>query len=430
MRISSDQISLKDAVCFVVDNRGKSAPTAEQGHALIATNCISNDDLYPTYKNVRYVSEETFQNWFRAHPKPGDIILTNKGSQNGAICLVPEVVDFCIAQDMMALRAHPERIDSLYLFAALRSAPIQQAIKNLNVDGVIPHFKKTDFDKLVIPLPDRRIQILIGKLHFSLVEKIELNRKMNATLESMARALFRDWFVDFGPTRAKMAGTAPYLSTGLWSLFPERLDEDGMPEGWEVGALSDLATLNPESWTARNAPDTVAYVDLANTKWGSIDKVEHYAWADAPSRARRILRGGDTIVGTVRPGNGSFCYVGEDGMTGSTGFAVLRPKSPRDRAFVWCASTSAENIDRLAHLADGGAYPAIRPDAVAATDVVIPSADVLEAFRNAVSASLDLMDANKTESRTLAQTRDLLLPRLMSGELLVAEAEGIIKEVA
>ena len=209
----------------------------------------------------------------------------------------------------------------------------------------------------------------------------------------------------------------------LRSEHPDRLDDDGKPEGWRFGTLNDLALLNPESWTVRNAPAQVAYVDLANTKWGSIDKVEYYAWQDAPSRARRILRAGDTIVGTVRPGNGSYSYVGEDGLTGSTGFAVLRPRSARDRAFVWRAATSAENIDRLAHLADGGAYPAVRPDAVAATEIVIPSAPVLDAFRDAVSASIDLIDANKAESRTLAQTRDLLLPRLMSGELRVADAE-------
>lgn len=280
-------------------------------------------------------------------------------------------------------------------------------------------------DVEVPPIPEQRaIAATLGALD----DKIELNRKMNATLEAMARALFRDWFVDFGPTRAKMEGRAPYLSPDLWSLFPARLDDEGKPEGWAMGTLNDLASLNAESWTARNAPAQVAYVDLANTKWGSIDKVEDYAWDDAPSRARRILRAGDTIVGTVRPGNGSFSYVGEDGLTGSTGFAVLRPLHPRDRAFVWCAATSTENIDRLAHLADGGAYPAVRPDAVAATEAVIPGAGVLEAFRGAVSTNLDLMEANKTESRTLAQTRDLLLPRLMSGELRVADLASFDQE--
>ena len=85
-----DKIKLSDTTKFIVDNRGKTAPTEETGIALIATNCISNSSLYPTYNNVRYVSQETYDTWFRAHPEPGDIIVTNKGSQNGAICLVPD----------------------------------------------------------------------------------------------------------------------------------------------------------------------------------------------------------------------------------------------------------------------------------------------------------------------------------------------------
>jgi len=314
-------------------------------------------------------------------------------------------------------------VDGRFLYYALlaRIPELLDAVEAAgHGTGVLPTDKLNSLPIPDIPLPEQReIAATLGALD----DKIELNRKMNATLEAMARALFRDWFVDFGPTRAKMEARAPYLSPDLWPLFPDRLDDKGKPEGWEMGTLNDLASLNPESWTARNAPAQVSYVDLANTKWGSVDKVEVYAWADAPSRARRILRAGDTIVGTVRPGNGSFCYVGEDGLTGSTGFAVLRPLHPRDRAFVWCAATSAENIDRLAHLADGGAYPAVRPDAVAATEVVIPGSGVLEAFRAAVSVNLDLMEANKAESLTLAQTRDLLLPRLMSGELRVGDLD-------
>ena len=133
---------------------------------------------------------------------------------------------------------------------------------------------------------------------------------MNATLEAMARALFRDWFVDFGPTRAKKAGAlTPYLSPDLWALFPDRLDDEGKPEGWEVGDLERSRDSNPESWTARHAPETVAYVDLANTKLGNIDKIEHYDWADAKPRAAHLACGRHHRC-TVRPGNGSFCFIG------------------------------------------------------------------------------------------------------------------------
>src|SRR6202034_3209241 len=116
----------------------------------------------------------------------------------------------------------------------------------------------------------------------------------------------------------------------------------------------------------------IKYVDLSNTKWGRIHEVMEYTREEAPSRAQRILRPGDTIVGTVRPGNGSYALVGINGLTGSTGFAVLRPKSAECREVVYLAATSRENIDRLSHLADGGAYPAVRPETVAGTELLIP----------------------------------------------------------
>jgi type I restriction enzyme S subunit len=246
---------------------------------------------------------------------------------------------------------------------------------------------------------------------------------MNETLEAMARALFKDWFVDFGPTRAKQEGLEPYLASDLWSLFPKHLDREDKPEGWKCGTLADVADLNSESWSAKRSPDHVAYVDLANTKWGTIEATEWYLWSDAPSRARRVLRLGDTIVGTVRPGNGSYAFIGENGLTGSTGFAVLRPKQPLYREVVYFAATAPENIERLSHRADGAAYPAVRPDVVGNTKFIKGVTSVIQAFSDSCAPLVDRMEANKQESRTLAQTRDLLLPKLMSGEVRVQETE-------
>ena len=131
----------------------------------------------------------------------------------------------------------------------------------------------------------------------------------------MARALFKDWFVDFGPVRAKMEGRAPYLPADLWQLFPDRLDDEGKPEGWRSVTLDNFASLNPESWTKKNAPREIRYVDLSNTKQGTIEGTARMPWSAAPSRAQRILRIGDTIVGTVRPGNKSFALIADEGMT-------------------------------------------------------------------------------------------------------------------
>ncbi len=263
----------------------------------------------------------------------------------------------------------------------------------------------------------------------SLDNKIDLNRRMNETLEAMARAIFKDWFIDFGPTRAKMEGREPYLAQEIWDLFPDKLDDEGKPERWEMGVLADIAGMNAKSWTARNHPDEVKYVDLSNTKWGVIETTAKLVWEKAPSRARRIARVGDTIVATTRPGNGSFAYISRDGYTVSTGFAVLTPKEQVYRDLVYIAATNPENIGQLANLADGhgGAYPAVKPSEVSDTEVILPSQEIAEAFAATASAIRNKIEFAKQESRTLTQTRDLLLPKLMSGEIQVHEAEESIE---
>ena len=277
------------------------------------------------------------------------------------------------------------------------------------------------------PLPEQRaIAHILGTLD----DKIELNRKLNQTLEEMARALFKSWFVDFDPVRAKLDGrwrpgeSLPGLPADLYDLFPDRLVTSQLgeiPEGWEVRTLAEFASLNPDVWSRKIHPDQVKYVDLANTKWGVIESTQEIAWAAAPSRARRILKDGDTVVGTVRPGNGSYALIGYDGLTGSTGFAVLAPHKPAYRELVYLCATDGENIERLTHLADGAAYPAVRPDVVGATAVAAPepAREIYQRFSEAVGPVLDRMGHNHQQTRLLAAQRDALLPKLVSGIVAV-----------
>ena len=145
-----------------------------------------------------------------------------------------------------------------------------------------------------VPAPqDIDEQRAIAHILGTLDEKIELNRRMNETLEAMARALFKDWFVDFGPVRAKAEGRDPGLPRTLADLFPARVvdsDLGEIPEGWEVGTTADLSDLNSEVWTKGTRPTEIRYVDLSNTKRGRIEAITPYAAAKAPSRAQRVLR--------------------------------------------------------------------------------------------------------------------------------------------
>lgn len=200
-----DEYSFADLLSNIVDNRGKTCPVEDKGFPLIATNCIKDDSLYPVFEKVRFVSDDTYKNWFRGHPNAGDIIFVCKGSP-GRVAWVKEPVSFCIAQDMVAIRADQRLVDPMFLFSLLRSEQVINKINNMHVGTLIPHFKKGDFKNLYLSIPrNLKIQRAIGLFYFSLSEKIEKNKEINQTLEQMAQALFKSWFVNFEPVKAKMA---------------------------------------------------------------------------------------------------------------------------------------------------------------------------------------------------------------------------------
>ena len=410
------EISLKDAVEFIVDNRGKTAPTESSGIALIATNCVNNKDLYPLKLNLRYVSQHTYDTWFRSHPKPFDILLTNKGSQNGAVCLVPDPVDFCIAQDMVALRADASKIYPLYLFAALRSDLVQKRIKALNVDAVIPHLKKTDFDKLMIPLPEKAIQIWIGDFYFDLAKRIELLRETNTTLEAIAQALFKSWFVDFDPVHANAGTQAPSLPAEIQALFPSRLVESPqglIPEGWKVGCLSNLCMIS-----SGKRPD------IRCDNRSDTTQIPLYGGAGIMGYTDRTLFDEKKIL-TGRVGTLGKVHVANPPFWASDNVLVLTPKNHDYFYFSlnWLMAIDVSSLNR------GSTQPLLTQKDLGAQQRAIPPKVICNQFDSVAQTLYQKIEANNAQAERLSNLRDTLLPRLISGQLRLPEAEAALAEV-
>lgn len=189
--------SLMDLVSFIVDNRGRSCPVAETGFPLIATNCVLEGRREVVFQeNVRYVDDETRQTWFRAHPEPGDVLLVCKGNA-GRVAVVPDPVPYCIAQDMVALRADRDIVDPLYLYYRLASRDVQERIAGMHVGSLIPHFKKGDFKNLIFSIhADLGEQSRIAAVLGSLDDLIELNRASAEAQCALVSAVFKQRFAE------------------------------------------------------------------------------------------------------------------------------------------------------------------------------------------------------------------------------------------
>jgi len=427
-----NHVPFTDLLSRIVDNRGKTCPTNATGIPLIATNCVKNETLFPVLEKIRYVSEETYNSWFRGHPQPNDLIFVTKGSP-GQVCLAPDPVGFCIAQDMVAITPNPERVYPPYLFAALRSPQVQHDITNMHVGTLIPHFKKGDFDKLKIPVPSKERQIFIGDTFLRLSEKIESNTRMNETLEAMAQAIFRDWFVDFGPTRRKQDGAIdPVKIIGgvtqnaenaarLAALFPDAFGNNGLPQGWKTSGLDDVADflngLALQKFPAKDGEPYLPVIKIAELRNGITPK-SNRASLDVPEKC--VVSDGDFLFSWSGSLLAKFWTEGKGALNQHL-FKVTSEKFPPWLYASWVWHHLAE-FQRIA-ASKATTMGHIQRQHLAEALCNLPPEDAITKLGVVVEPLVDLTVHNNLENRTLAKTRDLLLPRLISEEITLKEAE-------
>ena len=412
-------LPLEDCLDALIDYRGKTPVKTDSGIPLITAKIIKGGRIEtPT----EFIAIDNYDAWMRrGMPEAGDVVLTVEAPLGEVAQLGPEKI--ALAQRVVTLRGKAGLLDSTYLLYLLQTEEMQSQLKSRATGTTVLGIKQSELRKVTLSLPPFDLQLCAAATLKALDDRISLLRETNTTLESIAQALFKSWFVDFDPVRTKQQGSDPQgMDAATAALFPDSFEESELgevPKGWRVGTLGDLSDLNPESWTARNHPETIAYIDLANIKDNEIGSIADFSFDEAPSRARRVLRSGDTIVGTVRPGNRSFAFIHEpaSNLTASTGFAVLRPIATENTEFVYLAATQDTSIEHLAHVADGGAYPAVRPDVVSGLQCVVPPSEVMTSFHGITEPLLTQVCANQKQAQTLATLRDTLLPRLISGQL-------------
>jgi len=186
--------SIRHLVDKVIDNRGKTPPTTSKGREVLEVNAVVEDEKFPDYNKVRkYVSNETYSTWFRAgHPQKDDILIPTVGTIGNAAIM--QGSRGCIAQNLVALRINKKIADSHFVYYIFTNPSTKQKLLNLNIGGVQPSIKVPHLLDFVVAVPELVDQQQIATILSSLDDKIELNRRMNKTLEEIGKALFKRWF--------------------------------------------------------------------------------------------------------------------------------------------------------------------------------------------------------------------------------------------
>ncbi|SEI76133.1 restriction endonuclease subunit S [Nitrosomonas eutropha] len=365
--------------------------------------------------------------------QPGQIVVTmtdlSKQSDTlGFAARVPNDANMWLHNQRVGLLVfNPSaEADARFVEYLLRSHEYRAWVIGSATGTTVKHTSPSRIEAFRTLVPPPSEQRAIAHILGTLDDKIELNRRRNQTLEAMARALFKDWFVDFGPVRAKMRGREPYLPADLWNLFPDRLDDEGRPGGWETVPASELIEFNPSEPLRKGTP--APYLDMASLPTSG-------SWPEPPVTRNfgsgMRFRNGDTLLARITPclenGKTAFvqCLPNDTIGWGSTEYIVMRPKSPVPAEYPYLlARDDAFREHAIRSMTGTSGRQRAQGDSVAAFKLASPpDKNVWHAFAKQVMPLFESIKSNAKANETLAQLRDSLLPKLISGELRIKDAE-------
>ena len=361
-----------------------------------------------------------------------DLVFPHRGSI-GLVGIVPrnKTKRYALSSSLMKLTCDRKQVDPLFLFYFFRSDEGRhELLKNASTVGT-PGIGQplSSLRAIKVPLPPLAEQKAIAAVLGALDDKIELNRRMNATLEAMARALFQSWFVDFDPVRAKLDARQPAgLDLATAALFPDHLEDSPLghiPKGWAAKSLPEAVEVNPRR-TLKSG--TIApYLDMKNlpTQGHSADEI-----VDREFSSGTKFQNGDTLLARITPclENGKTGYVdflkaGQVGW-GSTEYIVLVPKPPLPPQFGYLlARSDALRTHAIQNMTGTSGRQRVPSECFNSFLIAVPPSAIAHRFDELTAPLMAKIKANSTESRTLATLRDTLLPKLLSGELSIAGVE-------
>ena len=297
-------------------------------------------------------------------------------------------------------------LDQKFLFYVLYTEEARRNIALMALGAASQaNVSPTQVESLEIPLPPLPTQQKIAGILSAYDDLIENNTRRIEILEEMARMLYREWFVKF---RFPGHEAVRFFESELGLI----------PEGWEVKKLGDIADINKESLKKDNLPDVIKYINISSVSTGQANEIETINFSDASSRARRKVKHGDIIWSTVRPNLKAYSLIlhPQKDLIVSTGFAVISSKEV-PYTYLYHALTTDDFIGYLTNNATGSAYPAVNQQDFKNAEILTPPKLLLSKFNNLVLDMFERKHNLLSKNINLRKTRDLLLPRLISGEI-------------
>jgi len=367
--------------------------------------------------------------------KEGDILFARRGVQaTGHIGYVrePEAGFICGTGAIRLRITNPGAISSDFLSHVLASRASVEWFKFHAIGATMPNLNEGIIRSFPLALPPLDEQSAIVSVLTPLDDKIDLNGRMNETLDRMVRAIFKDWFVDFGPTRAKIEGRAPYLAPEVWSPFPDRLDNDGNPLGWRSQRIGDIFKVSIGRTPPRKEQEHFV-PGGSGRPWLSIKtmgEVQTFAFRsdedltpEAVNRFHVPMVPEGTVMVSFKLTVGRVAIAARDMHTNEAiAHLVRRSEMPIPPEYTYCymRSFNYASLGSTSSIAT-----AVNSESIKGIQTLIPDRDCLRTFSDFANPLFSMIRANCEQASDLERTRDFLLPRLMSGEIRVRAAEKL-----
>lgn len=405
----------------------------ESGVPVIRGVNLSGDEFKDS--DFVYVSVEKGESLSRNLAYPGDLVFTQRGTL-GQVALIPEDAlfpQYVVSQSQMKLSVNPDVADAFFLYLYFRTKATKKRIEKSAIVGGVPHINLGILKGFEVELPPLSIQKKISALCMGFDKKITLNNQINQTLEQMAQTLFKSWFVDFDPVKAKMNGeqpkgmNAPFLSKEVASLFPEKLVESELgliPEGWEILPSENVATVaigktpprKEPQWFSEDNKDVtwISIRDMGNTGTYALDSSE-YLTQEAVDKFNVKVIPHNSLILSFKLTVGRVAITHGEMATNEAIAHYKLSKDARVSTNYLYSYMKQFNFDSLG--STSSIAKAVNSKIIKALPVVVPSKEVLDSFDTLVKPLFDKIKSNQMENRSLEGLRDTLLPKLLSGEI-------------